>query len=118
MNNKIPPAILHTLIENGVTHNSIHSGSVCFFIDEQAIQNGTKYRVSVNYKGNCSELSKDEDNELRKKSINSLVIIEGSGTKYIRSRLTESYGENWDLTFYGNETIWITEIEIYNGKIK
>lgn len=117
MNEQIPPAIFHTLIENGVTYNLNNSDSVCFLISEQIFKKGKKFIITVNYNGNCTTPTKDEEIKIKEQFNNySKDITEGTGLKYIRSRLTETYGNNWKLDFYGNKTVWVTEIEIYNGK--
>lgn len=117
MNEQIPPAIFHTLIENGVTYNLNNSDSVCFLISEQIFKKGKKFIITVNYSSNCTTPTKDEEIKIKEQFNNySKDITEGTGLKYIRSRLTETYGNNWKLDFYGNKTVWVTEIEIYNGK--
>ncbi len=114
MNHTIPPAIFHTLIENGVTYNLSNSDSICFMILEQLIKNGKEYQITVNYNGDCTNLSTEEENKIKKQFNSSTKIVEGTGIKYIKSRLTESYGARWKLIFFGNETIWVTKIEIYD----
>ncbi len=42
-------------------------------------------------------------------------ITEGNGLKYIRSRLTESFDKNWELYYYGDESVWVTNINILSG---
>lgn len=117
MNEQIPPAIFHTLIENGVTYNLNNSDSVCFLISEQIFKKGKKFIITVNYSSNCTTPTKNEEIKIKEQFNNySKDITEGTGLKYIRSRLTETYGNNWKLDFYGNKTVWVTEIEIYNGK--
>ncbi len=113
LNQNIPPAILHTLVENGVTHNPTNSESICFIFDEQAIQRGISLRITASYKGDSNKLDFDTETKIKNEFLNSEKIIEGNGYRYIRSRLTESYGNNWELTYFGNDLVWVTNIIIY-----
>ncbi len=110
----IPPAIFHTLIENGITHNSTNSNSICFFIDEKNEPNSTIFRISVDYLGEFCEISDEQEREVFDNLKIRNEIIDGNGIKYIKSRLTESYGKNWNLSYSGNDKLWITIIEIYS----
>ncbi len=110
MNRQIPPAILHTLIENGITHQPSKTNETCFFIEENSTQKELNLKITVNY------LNDDKDNQVGKNiqvvTKFSDKIVEGNGLKYIRSRLTESYGKDWELTYYGDNKYWVTIIEI------
>ncbi|MCB0743862.1 MAG: histidine kinase, partial [Ignavibacteriae bacterium] len=114
LNKKIPPAIIHTLVENGISHHQNNSKKVCFIIEEHNDKNLFELKVIVNYNGDCSSLSTPEEIVMKNNFVNFKKIKEGNGLKYIRSRLTESYGDNWELQYFGDETIWITIIKIIN----
>lgn len=77
----IPPAILHTLIENGITHNDLEQQDIHFRID--FTRNGWRriYRVFT---------------ETATPTLPS-KISEGTGLRYIRARLEESYPGRWRL---------------------
>ena len=115
LDRQIPPAILHTLIENGITHHQPSSDEICFRIEDCVSDKGLELKIIVDYFNKCKDFKLDK--ETRK--INRVIsgdddIIEGNGLKYIRSRLTESYGKKWDLNYYGDETVWVTNIKIYS----
>ena len=78
---RIPPAVLHTLVENGLTHGSLGSG-ITFRIQQYSEGNQMVYRFS----GPGSKEGKPQDSQ------------EGIGHAYIRSRLLENYGEAASFT--------------------
>jgi len=92
----IPPALLHTLLENSFTHNQYTTTPSNFFV---------------------SCLNKHHSLELIIKSpINHIPanasLKTGTGSKYIESRLTESFGNDWELTSELQGKLWVTVIEI------
>jgi LytS/YehU family sensor histidine kinase len=116
LDQQIPPAILHTLIENGINHHPPNSNEICFRIEDLDFDKGFGLKIIVNYCNNsvdCKSMPIEIETETKKKFNLDNNIIEGNGLKYIRSRLTESYGENWELDYYGDEIAWITNIKIY-----
>lgn len=79
----IPPAVVHTLLENGITH--------CTPLDDNSI----KFRL---------EVSSDENNltytfltvaNIRKQD---KPQKDGTGFKYVKARLTESYKDQWSFS--------------------
>ncbi|MEO7213826.1 histidine kinase [Mucilaginibacter sp.] len=96
-NDLIPPATLHTLIENGITH-SLPPEHGCI-----------TFRLSV--------LRKEDHKEFQL-----LTIAKnrepgqtrggGTGFQYIRARLSESYGENWLFDSHAVEDGWLSSIKI------
>lgn len=100
-NETIPPAILHTIIENGITHSlPSEEGSVRFCLRFSKEENTKKYTLLT--------LAK---NRKRKKSSNN-----GTGFKYIKARLNESYGNNWTFDSVEVENGWLTTIKIPDKK--
>lgn len=94
---KIPPAILHTVIENGITHSKpMDNGQIKFKLTQEDNDSTVTYRVEV--------FAKNRKVRSSSKS--------GTGFKYIRSRLTESYGDRWALKSEESPTGWLTEITI------
>ncbi|WP_425391595.1 sensor histidine kinase [Ekhidna sp.] len=93
---KIPPAVLHTLFENGITHNSPIDGKVLFRLDVHS--NGKSCRISLETYGQ----PKDEEN----------MIKDGTGFKYIKTRLEESFPGKWELKNEKAEFGWKTEIKM------
>jgi len=97
LNKEVPPAIFHTIIENGITHSQAHeNGVIKFELEEIETSDSIGYRIAVTAK-NRTGLSKQKD---------------GTGFKYIKSRLTESFGDKWTLKSEANNTGWVTEIVI------
>ena len=95
---KIPPAIIHTLIENSLTHNHYTNDKTTFNL--QQINNLEENTIEL-------QLSTPISQNGHKK-------IEGTGTglKYIRARLTESFQQRW---YFGEQALgefWITKIRI------
>lgn len=97
-NEMIPPALLHTILENGITHSGpLDDGTMKFklsFISEPSFKAYTfetfgHNRVKV----------KPRDG--------------GNGFTYIKARLTESFCNNWELTSNETNNGWVTKIKIY-----
>jgi len=95
---KIPPAILHTLIENSLTHNRYTSDTTIFNL--QQINNLPEDTIELQLSTPISQNGHEK--------------IEGTGTglKYIRSRLTESFQERWHFEEQAIGEFWITKIRI------
>ncbi|UII31100.1 histidine kinase [Fulvivirga ulvae] len=96
---KIPPAILHTLLENGITHSLPRE------------DNSIKFKLVYESDGKC-------------KCYTFLTFAagvrpgagnkaEGTGLKYIRARLTESYHSRWDFTSKATPDGWENKIKVY-----
>ncbi|MEL6986615.1 MAG: histidine kinase, partial [Bacteroidota bacterium] len=95
---QIPPAILHTLVENGITHSKPIDRKIRFHL---CFHKGSDYK---SYTLKTIALN-------RKEAIKS----KGTGLKYIESRLRESYRANWELISKPFDGGWINTIKIYNS---
>ncbi|WP_241676647.1 sensor histidine kinase [Flavobacterium pectinovorum] len=99
-NENIPPAIIHTIIENGITHSlRPEKGCINFclsFVREEHYKQYTLLTLAQNRK------SKKENG--------------GTGFKYIKARLNESYGSNWSFDSVAVEEGWLTTIKIFDKK--
>lgn len=97
----IPPAILHTIIENGITHSlRPEEGCIVFrlsFTKEDRYKQYTLLTLAKN-----RQKKKDRSN--------------GTGFKYIKARLDESYGKNWSFDSSAVEEGWLTTIKIFDKK--
>ncbi|WP_420600931.1 histidine kinase [Flagellimonas sp.] len=97
---KVPPGILHTLLENGITHS--------FPLEDNSIKFKLVYESNSDYK--CYTF------------LTFAVIVgqeantkkEGTGLKYIKARLTESYHEQWEFTSERANHGWKNSIKIYS----
>jgi LytS/YehU family sensor histidine kinase len=92
---KIPPAILHTIIENGITHSKPINGKIKFELKFERLNNLRLYEIKT-----------IAENRLQNKKSG------GTGFKYIKSRLTESYGDRWELKSAPTDNGWLTSIII------
>lgn len=97
----VPPAIFHTLIENGITHGYGLKREGFFHLKKTNLTNGASYRLF-----NDSELERVES------------VSEGNGTgyKYLEARLQENYGDHWAIDKGAVERGWEVTISIFNTK--
>jgi Histidine kinase len=94
----IPPAIFLTVLENGITHNFHHSDQsvITFHITERTNDHETVYEIFS--PGNTENYNKDTGYK------------EGTGIKYIKARLEESYFSNWEFSTGVHSHGWLTKI--------
>jgi len=93
----IPPAIIHTLLENGITHSEPLPGNIITF--------KLSYSLSGNHHKYVFETIAKNREVFTSRS-------GGNGLKYIRARLTESYGQNWVFKSVQTENGWLSTIQI------
>ena len=97
----IPPAILHTLTENGITHSlPLDDNTIRFKLVFKSNPDCKCYIFLTLAAGVRQAKSRDE----------------GTGLKYIKARLTESYDSNWDFTSEPTEHGWKSVIKIYSSE--
>ena len=89
---KIPPMILHTLIENGLTHSETNEGQ--FLIEQEESEDETTFRVSV------------------ESLTNQTAGDDGLGLSYIKSRLQQAFPDRWHLISGPKNNTWETLIRI------
>ncbi|WP_435262701.1 histidine kinase [Tenacibaculum sp. nBUS_03] len=93
----IPPAVIHTLLENGITHCSpLNNNTMTFKLSVKATNENLIYTF-ITY------------GEVRNKIKNNTG---GTGFKYVKARLTESYGDSWVFTSNSIENGWKNVIQI------
>lgn len=99
----IPPCVLHTLIENAVTHNRYTGSEI-------------EFRLEGSYQEDLRSYTLDTPIE---KATGSVLVKNkasgGTGLKYVRSRLEESYPGRWKLRSGRVDDQWVTRIEITNS---
>ncbi|MFD2562314.1 histidine kinase [Aquimarina rubra] len=94
----IPPGILHTLLENGITHSlSQEDNRIRFRLIFETNSDYNRYTFLT-----FATALRQEGN-----------IKEGTGLKYIKARLTESYRDQWELTSEPVDHGWKNTITIY-----
>ncbi|WP_299764500.1 histidine kinase [uncultured Dokdonia sp.] len=96
---KVPPGILHTLLENGITHGLPQ--------EDNSIQFKLIFESNIDYK--CYTFLTFA-NVLEEKKNNK---GDGTGLKYVKARLTESYQDQWDFTSEPTAHGWKNSIKIY-----
>lgn len=97
-NELIPPAIFHTILENGITHSSpLADGSM-------------KFKLSFSVTGEYKQYDFETFGENR---IKIKPRDGGNGFVYVKARLKESYGNNWTFASKESENGWLTTIKIY-----
>ncbi len=93
----IPPAVIHTLLENSITHclpsdeNKMHFKLIAFTTDKTQEYTFLTFGKIRNQQKSTSD---------------------GTGFKYIKARLTESYGEDWTFTSEATNEGWKNTITI------
>lgn len=98
-NETIPPAVLHTLLENGITHGlPLPDNGIKFKLIYEA-KDDYKCYTFLTYAAIGKQKSNPE---------------EGTGLKYIKARLTESYEATWELTSELANHGWKNTLKIYS----
>ena len=92
----VPPAIFHTLIENGLTHGYAERKDGSFTLSKYQEHKTVVYELFND--GSC--LSKQNG------------VHNGTGLKYIKARLEESYPNRWSLQSGPVEQGWNVKITI------
>jgi len=91
---KIPPAIIHTLIENTLSHNVYSASIVIFQLQQKKLESTWEYQLKTPLGRNAKHKSLDTK----------------LGTRYITSRLEESFGKRWIFKEQETKSYWITTI--------
>ncbi|RIV35996.1 hypothetical protein D2V08_03355 [Flagellimonas lutimaris] len=92
----VPPTIIHTLVENGITHGYSGNQNAIFDLSKKEVQGTIIYRLF-----NDSDKTKSD-----------LGHSTGLGLKYIEARLEECYPERWQLRSSKTRNGWESIIEI------
>lgn len=98
-NEKVPPAIFHTLVENGITHCLPRVDGIMRF--ELFFESWPTMKIYEFYTYGKLRLLEKE-------------IKEGTGIKYIKSRLIESYGDKWEFESSVCKEGWKNKIILYS----
>lgn len=98
-NETIPPAIFHTIIENGITHSLPPKESCIVFY--------LKFKREKEFKQYTLQTFAENRQQKKEQRI-------GTGFKYVKARLTESYGENWSFDSHAVAKGWETTIKIFD----
>ena len=90
----IPPAVLHTLVENAVTHNAYPPGPVTLTLREQRAD-GRRLVLRAPLAGEPRGDGRD-----------------GGGLRYVRARLEEAFPGRWALSSGAEGGAWVTRIDL------
>lgn len=92
---RLPPGLLHTLIENALTHNAYANGAV-FELEAARTASGRRiYRLRSPHEARPRERHD-----------------EGRGHAYVKARLSEAFGEDWSFASGPEGGEWIDTIEL------
>ena len=98
---RIPPMVLHTLVENGLTHSYQPRENGTFYLTCERTPRETVYR-----------LRNDGSRIARLTGLAAEAIEEGMGLKYVRARLEESAPGNWRLDYGVRDGLWEVTIAL------
>jgi sensor histidine kinase YesM len=101
----IPPLILHTLIENGITHSFEPREDGTFWLFCKQNDEHTKLVLQNN-----GSLLKEYNSD------SNINVKEGMGLKYVKARLEENFCKNWELAYGINNGKWEVIIIIKKQK--
>jgi histidine kinase len=91
---KIPPGIFHTLIENALSHNRYSEADILFELSKSMSGEAVVYTMIAP----LGEATEHKEHST------------GSGTNYVKARLEESYAGRWRLRSGSENGAWITTI--------
>ena len=87
----LPPAILHTLVENAFSHSKFQDGD----------------RIEVSVQQQNGQLTIVLSSPLRRRD----HLGTGTGESYIRSRLSERFGQHWHFSSHARESRWVNTLQ-------
>ncbi len=93
----VPPLVIHTLVENGLTHG--YAGR----------EDGV-FRLRCEKSGQSTRIVLFNDSVLASDSASG-GVREGTGTRYVRGRLQELFGTDWSFESGPAEGGWLSVIE-------
>ena len=95
----IPPALIHTALENGITHSlPLENGAIIFHLSFEKQAAFKRYTLKTFGQRRRTNGKRQE----------------GTGIQYMKARLQESYESNWKLSSEAVKEGWQTTITIYD----
>jgi hypothetical protein len=95
-NSPVPPALFHTLVEGGLTHQIPRDGKLKFVLQAAYLPGLARYTLTVHGGNPPAPASRRE----------------GTGLRYVKARLEESFAGRWTLAAGPVAEGWQTVIEI------
>jgi hypothetical protein len=92
---QVPPTVIHTLLENALTHNRYGEGAVFRLVAGAAPSGRRSYQLRSPLAGASAACRSD-----------------GRGHAYVRARLQEAFGDEWAFTAGPADGKWIDAIEM------
>ncbi|GJL97784.1 MAG: hypothetical protein DHS20C06_16010 [Hyphobacterium sp.] len=92
----LPPGVIHTLLDNALTHNSYDAPEVVFRLAQKTDATGTVYVFTAPLGARTRHTA----------------VSSGTGTRYMNSRLNEAFGHQWSMVAGPEEDNWVTRIHI------
>lgn len=90
----IPPAIFHTLVENAISHNAYDAERVAFRLREERASNARRFVFSAPLRSTGD------------------ATRGGVGMRYVQTRLEETYPGRWSIRSFAEGDLWQTAIEV------
>lgn len=97
----LPPLIIHTLVENGLTHGCHGKDSALFILS----CTHSKKRLQIKLFNDSSATA------------TASPCREGTGMRYVKTRLEEAYPGCWELTYGPAENGWYVNINIERNSV-
>jgi hypothetical protein len=104
---RVPPAVFHTLVENGLTHLLPRHGRIDFSLRAERSAMGVRYTLIA-----LGERQPSSGNAAAGTLSESPRRTEGTGLRYIKARLEESFTGMWTLHSGPVTEGWKTVIDI------
>lgn len=107
----LPPGILLTLIENAFSHNHYTCGQYQFDLYAEPTITSQAHAAAMTqlvFKAQrCKTASQAHSSETKASGT-------GVGTKYIKARLSEAYGQQWHFEEYDEPDFWVANLRFPN----
>ena len=97
-NDWLPPGIIHTLVENGVSHNKYRIEDIEFVLERYINDQDVVFSLSVP--------------QGKKRRNTSSEIGTGTGSKYISAQLEQAFSRHYKITNKETDSYWTTKISI------
>lgn len=104
---KIPPAVIHTQIENAFSHNRLSKNAQFHLTITQESEDKSQPNKNL-----LTIITLKSEFHHQKRKNNKLST--GTGEKYIHARLQESFANNYQYLSYADGEYWINQIKYWN----